>query len=336
MLNTFFLPTDASFADDIKVSLNLLKPLNMLGAKTGLMFIIKDGIKGLQNEAKNVQLKNIQKIIKNDTTPFIVMVSNKIEDLDFYHKPDFSNQHIKEAINFSLELPSSLSPIVSFHLNTLFTKEEWIESGETLNKKFIYWKQKFLNKVWPGLKKISEYAKEKNIPLKIETTPVPEFGDLEKKELNTLVNPYPVYSKRGMNEIRNTGIGIVLDLCHTYTLYKAISLLNKNDKLHNVYKGLFSFDFKSLKDKNLIQEVNSLKDNDIIHINDSKNIFNPQEKTYHQEGISLGKGEINELPEIIKKIKNLKVNIVFEINEIDFQKRPNTKASIDYFLKYYK
>jgi len=336
MPNTFFLPVNASFTNDIKISLDLLKPLDKIGAKTGLMLVIKNGIKGLQGETKKTQLKNLRNTIKDNITPFIVMVSNKPEDLDFYHKPDISHKHIKKAINFSLELPSSINSVVTFHLNTLFIKKEWMNSGKTPEEKFIYWKQEFVNKVWPNLKKISEYAKEKKVLLKIETTPVPEFGDLEEKELNSLANPYPLYSKRGVKEIRKTNIGIVLDLCHTYTLFKAASLVSKNEKLYNIYKGLFPFDLKNLRNNNLIQEINALDKDDIIHLNDSIGIFNHQKRTLHQEGVSLGEGEISKLPEIIKKIRKSEINVVFEINETDFRKRPNTKASISYFLKHYK
>lgn len=338
-MNTFYLPTSAYDINDIKRSLKLLRPFSKIGEKAGLMLFIKDGIEGIRGEKKDVQYNNLDKIImKNNDLSFIVMASNKKEDLDFYHKPEFSVKHIKEAIDFASEIPGTKkNNIVTFHLNTLFNNEEWKKSGKTPEQKLNFWIKSFKRKVWPNIRKLSKYARNKKIKIKVESTPIPEFGDSKDKSLNSLGNPYPLYSGRGFKEIRDFGAGIVLDLCHTYTLFKAASLFRKkrNDEFFDVYKGLFPYDLRNLNNSSIIKEVNFLDDGDLIHISDSMGLFDPKIKEYHQEGIVLGKGEIKEIPKIIKKIKNKKLGIVFEINEDDFEKRSNTIKSINYFLNQY-
>lgn len=292
-----YLPINAVSLQNIEETLRFLEPLENRGLKTGLMFLILGGQKALENESKKIQYENFkQAVAGKQSVPVIVMASClPLSDLDFYHKTEQSIQHIKKAVDFANEVPNrEENPIVTFHLNTLLAPEEFDESED--------YEKIFEEQILPALGELAEYAKSRNVSLKIETTPVPEFGDLSDKSLNTLINPYPVYSKC-FPKIRNAGIGIVLDLCHTFILLKKLAL-----------------------PQNLMDEINALEPGDIIHLNDSQG---------HQEGVALGEGEIENLPEIIKVAAKRDHKFVFEINDRAYDKgtRPNLEKSINYVLQ---
>jgi len=337
-MSTIFIPTNANSPVDLMMSFNLLQLFKEKNIATGLMLLIANGKKGLWGKAKNQQYKNFQEITNaKGKLPVIVMVSNlPLTELDFYHLPELSIEHIKLAIDFVTDLPGRIgNPAISFHLNTLIPETEWQKSGDTPEEKLEYWQQQFAEKVWPAIQTVSNYAKQKKIELKIETTPTPEFGDKLSVNLNTLGNPYPLYSGRGFKEVRTTGAGIALDLCHTFTLYKAASRIHAQGKeLFKIYKGLFPADLKKIVNKNLMQEIEALKKNDIVHLNDSRNLFDPNNNTLHEEGVPLGEGEIKNLPDIIKKILNKNLRLVFEVHEDNYNQRKNLQKSINYFLKH--
>src|SRR3989344_3252264 len=112
---------------------------------------------------------------------------------------------------------------------------------------------------------------------------------------------------------------------------------NPNEKLlifnrtFDTYRGLFPTDVDYLNQHNLIDEVKSLKDGDVVHINDSLGLYDPSQGLVHKESVALGDGEIEELPDIIKILKTNNLNIVFEINESDYVNRSNLIKSLEYF-----
>ncbi len=296
-MTQIFLPINAMSLTNIEETIGFFEPLKNRGLKTGLMFLILGGQKALEGESKNIQHQNFQTAtIKTGPLPVIVMTSClPLSDLDFYHKTAESIQHIKKAVDFAKEIPNTEeNPMVTFHLNTLLAPEEFDESAD--------YEKIFDEQILPALRGLSEYAKTKNISLKIETTPIPEFGDLDDPSLNTLINPYPMYSKY-FPKIKSAGIGIVLDICHTAILLKELRL-----------------------PQTLADEINMLERGDIIHLADNK---------AHQEGIALGDGEIENLPGIIKTVVKKNYKIVFEINDQDYDKgsRPNLEKTINYFLQ---
>ena len=292
-----FLPINAMSLQNIEETIGFLEPLENRGLKTGLMFLILGGQKSLVGELKDIQYKNFETATRKiGPVSAIVMVSClPLSDLDFYHFPQKSADHIKNAVDFADGIPNRAeNPIVTFHLNTLLKPEEFSKSAD--------YEKTFDEKIMPILRDLAAYGRAKNINLKIETTPVPEFGDLSDPELNTLINPFPMYSKY-FAKIRSAGLGIVLDICHTFILLKELSL-----------------------PQTLLDEINQLEPGDLIHLADCRG---------HEEGVALGEGEINELHTIIKKIVAGKLGTVFEINDQSYTDgaRPNLEKSINYFLQ---
>lgn len=333
-MESFYLPALIDSPKDLKQSLETIETLQIHKSK-GLLLILKNGIDGLIDDKKSQYQLNCQKIIGTKNLPLIIMASNlPLSDLDLFHQPERSEYHIKSVIDLAKNLPDSPSKAVTFHLNTLFSQNEWMLSGKTIDEKFEYFSREFSEKIIPRLERLSIYAKNKKIEIKIETTPVPEFGDRPEKELNLLINPYPLYSNRNIENIRALGIGICLDLSHTSTLYR-IANQTMNNGIFEKYKGIFPIDLEYLKNHTLLDEVVNLQSGDIIHLNDGSGIYDQEKNTTHKEGLTLGEGEIKELPEIIKLFKIMKLKIVMEVNESDYSKKSNLKKSIDYFNKYY-
>lgn len=337
--STIYIPTVAEFDQDLRTSRELARPFQTKGIANGLMLVIRGGEQGLTGETRQKQYENFSRLTNQEgPLPVIVMVSNlPIEELDFYHSPGQSVKHISKAIDFANELPGRQEyPIVTFHLNSLLNTNEWLSVGHTSEARFDFFRKKLSEDIIPAIKVVASYAKEKEVELKVETTPVPEFGDRAETSLNSLGNPYPLYSQRGIPELREAGLGIVLDLCHAYTLFKACSFADSKPEtqFYETYKGIFPKDVEMLKGRDILEEVKALKTADVIHFNDSLDIFDPETDTLHKEGVTLGEGEIKSLPEIIKTAMAQGNKIVFEINETDFVARPNTKKSIAYFLNH--
>ena len=334
-MSIIYLPAAAESFDDLKLTFNLLSSFEKR-YETGIMLIIRGGEKGLKGRAKESQFKNFERLTKEaGELPVIVMVSNlPLTDLDFYHLPEKSVRHIKLAVDFASELPGKKGKaIATFHLNTLLTPEEWKNAGNNAEQRYKIFQNQFIKRVFPVLKKAADYAGSKRTELKVETTPVPEFGDMvNNSELNQLGNPYPIYSGRGFSEIRRLGIGIALDFSHTFTLYKASAFLEKNnERFFEIYKGLFPSDIKKIKGKSFRQEIAALQKGDAVHLNDSIGLFDPDRNQFHKEGVALGEGEIEGLPDLLRALAASDVRIVFEINESDHKRRINLKRSIDYF-----
>ena len=330
-----YVPTVAKFKDDLEGSYTFCEELKDKGYDAGLMLLIFGGRKGLEGEDKEKNYNNFKELTDRvGELPVIVMASNMpLEDLDFYHKPSDSVAHIKAAVDFTRDLPNAKDRVLSFHLNTLLNADEWDQAGKTSEEKYSFFTQKFNEVVWPALKEVADYAKQQNIELKVETTPAPEFGDCDD-EKNKLGNPYPLFSGRGFEEVRNCGLGIVLDLCHTFTFYRCVPLLSElGNKFYDTYKGVAPEDIAKIQGQNLMQDLNALNKGDIIHLNDSKDLFMPKNNLFHKEGVALGEGEINNLPELIKKAIEKDLRIVFEVNETDFKNRPNLRKSLDYFMR---
>jgi hypothetical protein len=192
----------------------------------------------------------------------------------------------------------------------------------------------FRDKVLPVLEDAGQYARSRNVSLKIETTPVPEFGDSANPDLNSLGNPYPLYSRRGVRELRERGFGIVLDLCHTHTLFAASRRIADGLATCDDFKGLFPADLEYLGSATVLDEVKALEPGDMVHLNDSRGLFNAGTGELHEEGVCLGDGEIEDLPEIIRELVSRNLPTVFEIHEADYSLRPNLRRSIEYFLKH--
>ncbi|OHA09037.1 MAG: hypothetical protein A3A44_00565 [Candidatus Sungbacteria bacterium RIFCSPLOWO2_01_FULL_60_25] len=321
--------------EDLETSLGFVSLLNSGRGKVGLMLVIRGGKRGLRGEAKERQYAHIAALAeRHGALPMIVMVSNlPLADLDFYHAPEQSVEHVRSAIDFAAGLPGRSGTIVTFHLNTLLTPAEWRAAGASPEDRFVFFQNYFARAITPALEEVARYAAAKRIPVKVETTPVPEFGDRPRDgTLRELGNPYPLYSGRGFWELRDIGLGIALDLSHTRTLYRAASLnWGERPECHEIYKGVFPEDLERLCGKGLRDEVMALAPGDVVHLNDGRGLFDPTRSVGHEEGVPLGQGDIENLPELIRGMMTRELHVVFEINETDYAARPHLKRSIDFF-----
>jgi len=99
---------------------------------------------------------------------------------------------------------------------------------------------------------------------------------------------------------------------------------------------LYESDVKILKTKNLMNDVITLQQGDLVHLSDLFGNYSRQNNNIFSEGVELGKGNIGDevLKKIIKHLNKTKIPFVLEINEeTDWINRPNTKASIEYILR---
>jgi sugar phosphate isomerase/epimerase len=326
-----YVPTLAARDDDLARSLELLGCFGDRERPTGLMLVPRAGFASFRGDERERQLQNLERRLKGrEDLRFIVMApSLPLEELDLYHRPDVSVANLRQVIDFAAALPGA--PIVTFHLNTLFTPEEWAQAGKTPEERQQTFERIWSQNVVDVLASIVRHGRERGVALKLETTPVPEFGD-RRDRLNLLGNPYPIYSGRGITEVR---LGIALDLCHTYTLFKAAASFQETDAgFFDVYKGLFPRDLPKLRAGGLLTEVLSLEPGDVVHLNDSRGLYDPGRGLFHEEGVALGEGEIEDLPRIVQAVARRDLHVVFEVNETDYDARPNLRRSIEYFLRH--
>ena len=107
--------------------------------------------------------------------------------------------------------------------------------------------------------------------------------------------------------------------------------MNKED-FFDTYKGIFPTDIEKLKYEALSLELDSLQSSDIVHLTDSKELFDPENHVFHQEGLALGDGEIKNMKTLIIAALRKNIRLVFEQHETDFENRPNTKKSMEYLF----
>ena len=171
----------------------------------------------------------------------------------------------------------------------------------------------------------------------VETDPVPCYGDIDfadfrryrNRKLNELRSPLYLTGFWGFQQIRETGLGICLDICHNRTIYRTANSQEYSGVLHPE-------DLDILRILTLLEDVKSLESTDLVHLNDGSGIYSKKDKNVFKEGITLGEGDIFELDKILEYIDYNQIPWVLEINEEDFNKRPNTRKSIEYILKVLK
>jgi len=331
MTNQLFIPTVAEYADDIQTSLEIQQPLVERGYTPGLMLVIKGGRKGITLDAtvqkQYANLKQIQSYLGT----IVTMLSNiPLEEIDFLHNPEYSAEHVKRGVDFSRGLPIGERKLLTFHLNSLVTSDEYSGKNRTA------WRNKFHGTIRPVLQEIAEYSKDNGVEIKVETVPVPEFGDIpsadERKyqgvKWNEIRNPFYLTGQWGFEQIYDAGLGICLDLCHNRTIYEIVKEGDSDAILHEE-------DREELLQRELFDDVRSLHETDLAHVNDGDGIYSKQNQTIHREGVALGYGDIGDLREMINHLNNRKISYVLEINETDFKNRLNTKTSIEYLIVNY-
>jgi len=333
MRNQIFIPTNAESKEDIINSLDIQQTLLDADYIPGLMIYIRNGLKGValdsivQKQYEN--LSEINEIYGN--AAIVVILSNiPIEEIDFLHNPQYATEHAMKGIDFAKNLPIGKRKIVTFHLNSLVPKKEYFA------KSFEKWKKEFDLKIVSYLREIGKYSKSNGVEAKIETVPVPEFGDIPQEDprtylgvkLHELRNPFYIIGDM-FQYAYPPGIGVCLDLCHSRTIYEHAKQENANELFHADIIGY-------LKTRSLFNDVLALKQFDIVHLNDGKGLYDEKTKTSFEEGIALGKGDIKGLSQLIKHLDSKKIAYVLEINETDFANRPETRDSIEYLVNLYK
>ena len=331
MVNQVFVPTVAKFKDDIKTSLKIQDPLVAVGYKGGLMLVIQKGFLGGTEDAEK-QYANLREVFDADNygdSPIVTMLSNMpIDQIDFLHNSEFAVEHVRRGIDFAHGLPIGKRKILTFHLNTLVTGSEFRSKDE------IAWRDSFHKEITPCLEKISRYALHKGVEVKIETVPVPEFGDISSSDtreyrtvkLSELMNPFYLTSYWGFEQVRDAGLGICLDLCHNRAIYEVAKKGDLELVLHPSDRTALSF-------RTLYEDVVDIGTEDLVHLNDGDGIYSNVRNKVFREGVQLGQGDITCLRAIINHLDSRKIPYVLEINETDFVNRPNTKGSIEYLLQ---
>lgn len=344
-----YLPAAGKSNRDLSNRYRLLQSLHK-DIRTGLMlgfFSLQD----LDKQAIEGVLRNLESlsISKHSEAKVIVMHPNKPlignKRLNFLDNPEWSKKYVKKSIDFCYLIQKRFDPgwgqLLTFHLNTLVAPSLWRNDKN-------YWDRKF-SEVYKHLIQLMRYANLKNVRLAIETTPVPEFGDIAKSDAIYLEdygcywcdlgNPWPLFFWRDeIARLREAGYSIVIDWSHSYIALETLKRLSKLPGLkkilarYMVYKEDLEFanSIKSFSD--LINK--NTEDGDIWHINNAKGMYKYKDifgaEEVFQEGVSLYSGEIpeKEIIELLKKGLRKKIKIVIEVNETDFEKSPNTRQAL--------
>ena len=333
MANIIYIPTLPTEDYQNKIAIKLQEKLIANNYSPGLMLVILGGKKGLENS--NVHYSNLKKfdsVIKD--WRFVTLLSCfPCRDLDLLNEPALGLAHIKDGIDYTANIPFDVEKELTFHLGSLVTSDEFLSRDKK------GWHKLFYDVVVPVLKKAVDYSKDKGVKLKVESTPVPEFGDVPDADLRTyqgiklneLRNPFYITRLWGFEQIKELGLGICLDICHNRTIYEVARYdIEKKESSNGI---LFSEDVNQLSNASLLEDVAFLDSLDLIHLNDGRGIYSNIKKTTFEEGVTLGEGEIVEHDQIISLIEVKKIPFVLEINETDFRTKSNTKQSIDYLLK---
>ncbi len=337
MKNQVFVSAAPKFKGQAENSLDVQTPLKEAGYETGLMLIILGGRKGVTEDAE-MQYSNLA-LLKDGygDAPIITMPNCfPIEEMDFLHNTEYAAEFIKRGIDFARGLPIGGRRILTHHLGTLVTREEF-ES-----KNYLAWWNEFNRTIRPQLEDIAQYAHDKEVEVKIETVPVPEFGDIPDSDerlyrevkLNQLLNPFYLSAMKGFEEVCSTGYGICLDLCHNRTIYEVAKEGDSEGVLHRSH--LKSFEETQIT---LLDDVKALESLDLVHLNDGDGLYSSKRKTVFREGVPLGQGDISQLRRIINYLDANEIPYVLEFSELDaqgkadFVNRPGTRTSIKYLLE---
>lgn len=331
-------PINALKAEDVRLSVACLAPVRQRGYVLGVMLVPVKGWAGFAGDLGVAQREAFRTIARADDIHVAVVMAPNLpwRDADWFHDPDGAGARVRTAIDFAASLTEhDGEPYVTFHLNALLTREEWARIGVTDAERERACDHRLRTAMLPALASLAGFARDRGVRLAIETTPVPEFGDRPESELNTLVNPFPLYAGRGFDDVRSVGIGIVLDLCHTQTLYAAASRIAQHGAQHpEITAGLFPHDVERLAAGSLLDDVRALRDGDLVHVNDGRGRFDPTAGTLHEEGVALGAGDTPNMPALLAALTTTGVPIVFEINERSYTERTQLDASIAYYLSH--
>ena len=155
--------------------------------------------------------------------------------------------------------------------------------------------------------------------------PVPVLGDKLASDhteyrschLRDLRDPFYLSSYWGFEQIRATGCGIALDLCHTFQLYRSV----RDDRVSREY--FFGEDVEPLRTLDVDRDVAALDPvHDIVHLNDTNGRFSLSGGTF-TEGVTLGSGTLFGLKTLIMMLATMKIPLVLELSEIGADGKPD-------------
>jgi hypothetical protein len=355
--NQVLIPTVPLYEKDLATSWALTQGLVALGYARGLMLVLKKGLAWFtQSNLDKMGWNLAPHVLQYGDQPIVIMLSNlPIGDIDFLRQPDMAMEHIRLGLNLVQGIQIGGRRIVTFHLNSLVGKEEF---G---SRKGSDWRAKFESDIMPLLSKAAKAAARRGLSLMVETVPVPEFCDsvsFRDEEtryhgalLRDLRNPFYLSGVWGFEQIRQAGLGICLDLCHTRTLSASARRLRPSVSTEHlmdprmpapsamvspadyVEAGLFADDLDALANRWTIDDVRLLGANDLIHLNDGDGLYTTEGGTF-REGVPLGEGELSqngEIHRILRHVHELGIPMVLECDEGgDFVNRPGTTRSIEW------
>ncbi|MFH0936989.1 MAG: hypothetical protein V1808_01710 [Candidatus Daviesbacteria bacterium] len=346
-----YVPALAISPEQLKTKYDLLKTVREKDHRSGLMLVFRP--KDLALEERQIILDNLDQFVgmSMEERPVIFAMHSNLplsgpQRLNFLTNRRYSEEYIERSVDLVAQLPLELVPVsgraLSFHLNTLIIPEQWVSNED-------FWKKAFEG-VLKSVGDITSYAERNGVIVAVETTPIPEYGDVirdtdhmmddEKTYWADLGNPWPLlFWRDDISKLRQTGAKIAIDICHSFIALKAVQEAcrlvsrGKNGVLKDYM--LFEDDLREVNNVNFIQMVQqNTRRGDIWHVSDAKGIYKTPklqgEQSYFQEGVDLFEGDmpVETLDRIIKYGLNSPIKFVLETNEVDYLNNPNTKKSL--------
>ena len=334
--NQVFIPTVPKIGKgDVEGSWGIQNLLVKHGYSPGLMVFTSGGGKTVSDRAViKTQYDNLNWLKESyGDKSVITMLSNiPIVEMDHLHHTEYAGAHVKAGINFARGLPIGGRRIVTYHLNSLMSREEFESKTEE------EWKNIFDKFVAPSLRDIGRYGREQGVEVKIETCPNPEFGDIaldsgdnyRDTPFAELRNPFYFTSQSLFNfdRIRELGLGICLDVCHNHITYQTAQEGRLKGFLHKSDEATLA------EEGELYSDVMDLSNEDIVHLANVRGRYSPEEGTVFEEGLPLGEGDIVdwEMKSIVERLNEKGIPFVLETKDENFSARKETRRSIEWLL----
>jgi hypothetical protein len=347
------LPAVTGFIGDVESRWGMLGGARENGLSTGLMLVQKP--ESLDSNSVDRQIQSLKKILENEAQVSLMIhhPNMPVENYNWLINPNEAMESVKQSVELAKRLKGEfdLEEVkVLFHLNSLMLPEQW---GELKDRE---------EKMWEKLEELVSFTNDVGVKLAVETTPVPEFGDMERNEeskivfkggqevhLADLTNPFPLLPWReNIQRLRDMGFSLAIDFCHTDIAIRAISeigdLPEKKQELARQRYLVSKEDVKKAKEylekgfKEVVQAMT--EDGDIWQANNDSGLYKEEtihgDVAYFQEGVVLAEDEgdiaIEQITPLLLAGLQMAIDIVLEIDETDFNNSPNTRRSLEWFL----
>jgi len=289
------------------------------------------------------------------------------QEFNLLTNPGWSTEYLEKSIDWAAGIPKELWPlsektsrpemVLTFHLSAYLAPGH-PDYGRTDPE---FWEDK-LKGVQGYLRQISGYGARKSVKVCVETVPITPFSDWAPGEdsrivgsnnyYRDLVTPWPLMAGRPkeIEEFRKTGLGVVLDWGHMEiarsSVEDAARLAKESDELKDLALRkylVFESDIRNpLKANEFTERVLEItQPGDVVHANNSGGEFKVKElhgiDQAYLDGSSLtdpnGNIPQNQLKRLIRESLQMPVKFVVEVEEEDYEKAPNTKASLGRILE---